>query len=867
MFETKLENGLKIIVDENHASRVVAAQVWVQVGSADELPEEAGLAHVHEHMLFKGTEKRKVGEIASDVEAAGGDINAWTSFDQTVYHVTIASREVDVALDILADAVQHSTFDADELGRELEVVLEELRRGNDTPSRVASEMLFRTAYTAHPYFRPVIGYVDTVKAFSREQILAFYRKWYQPENMCLVVAGDVKPEAIVDKARELFRGNGRADAKADRPITRVVEPRQTSLRVTTRAQDIQETHLSLAWHGTPLAHPDTAALDVLSVVLGSGDSSRLYRRVKRELELVNDCYSYSYTPRDAGLIVTGGQVHGGNVEEAFRALLRETLRMRYEDAEPTELEKARTIILSEAVYQKETVQGTARKLGYFELVGGGVEFEEKYYSAVRAVTAADLRRVARHYLDPETMTVSALLPTAHRELLAEETVRRISREVVEELDRAHSPARIQLGPQGVAKVRLSNGATLLVREDRTVPLVSVRAVATGGLLTETPRTNGISHLVGELLTQGTDQLSADQLAEETDRLAATISGLAGRNSLGLRGDFLLESWDRGFELFSACLLEPAFAAEELELEKKTQIEDIASRQDHPSAVVFDLFSATMFGEHPYSMPLLGTKESVESITRDDVIEAYREQLRPDRLTLAVVGAVDLAKTIDRFERRLGSARPAPGARTFVRPARVAAPAAPRSARVARDKEQAHLVIGFYGVSLDDERRYVLDVLSSVLGGQSGRLFLELRDKQSLAYSVSAMCMEGIDPGYFAVYIGTSPEKLETAERGMRAELAKILAEEVPAPELQRAQRYLIGSHEIALQRASARSSTMALNEAYGVGYDDYARYADRIAAVTPARIREVARDIIRMDAAVRAVVATDKVVGPGSSST
>ncbi|MCK6544411.1 insulinase family protein [Myxococcota bacterium] len=857
MLKTTLKNGLKVIVEENHASRVVAAQVWVEVGSADELPAEAGLAHVHEHMLFKGTAKRKVGEIAADVEAAGGDINAWTSFDQTVYHVTIASRELDVALDILADAVQHSTFDADELGRELEVVLEELRRGNDTPSRVASEMLFRASYLQHPYFRPVIGYVDTVSAFTREQILGFYKKWYHPKNMCLVVVGDVKAEDVVAKAEALFEGD-RGEA-AQRPHTRVLEPAQRELRVVSKAQDIQETHLAVAWHGTPLRHPDTAALDVLSVVLGSGESSRLFRRVKRELELVNDCYAYSYTPKDPGLLVVGAQIHGEKLEDAYRALLTETLRFRHEEPEEAELEKAKTIILSEAVYQKETVQGIARKLGYFELVGGGTDYEAEYYTRVKAVTADEVRRVAKLYLDPAAMTVSTLMPTAHAGQMAEAAVAKITDEVVAALEQAHAPTRIQLGAEQVAKVKLSNGATLLVREDRAVPLVSIRAVSKGGLLTETARTNGVSHLAGELLVRGTEQFSAEQIVDETDAMAGSISALAGRNSLGLSGSFLAESWERGLELFSSCLLEPLFDPAELEKERKTQIEDIASRQDSLSAVAFDLFAASMFDDHPYRMPVLGTKESVSALTRDDVIHAYRTQLRPDELTIAVVGAVDVAKTIERIDRRIGQARPHADAGRFVRPARITGPTSPRAVRANREKEQAHLVLGFLGVSLDDDRRYVLDVLSSVLGGQSGRLFLELRDKQSLAYSVSAVCLEGIDPGYFSIYIGTSPDKLEVAERGIRAELKKVLDEEVTQGELDRARRYLIGSHEIALQRAGTRASTMALNETYGIGYAEYAKYAEKIQAVTAKRIRDVAREIIRFDASVRAVVATERV--------
>lgn len=852
MLKTTLGNGLRVIVEENHAAKVVAAQVWVRVGSADETPEDAGLAHVHEHMLFKGTARRAVGEIAADVEAAGGDINAWTSFDQTVYHVTMPSRELDVALDILSDAVQHSAFDEEELTKELEVVLEELRRGKDTPSRVASEMLFETAFRAHTYRRPVIGYVDTVSKFTREQILAFYRRNYQPRNMVLVVVGDVDADEVVKKAEALFD----ASLTGEEPDTqRAEEPPQDELRVTSATQDIHETHLSVAWHGPSLADEDTAAIDVLSIILGTGESSRLYRQVKRELELVNDCYAYSYTPQDPGLFVVGAQIQGPRVEDAFTALLEETLRMTYAAPDPTEVDKAKTIILSESIYQKETVQGMARKLGYFELVAGSTDFEEAYYERIRAVTPDDVRRVASKYLSERTFSVSALMPTANEGAMSEEAVCRITEEVATRLKDAYKPRTIEAGALGAAKVTLANGATAVILEDSTVPLVSIRAAAKGGLLAETAATNGVSHLVGELMVRGTERYGADQIIEETDAMASGITGLSGRNSLGLRGDFLAESWDRGFELFASCLLEPVFDPEELEKERRTQLEDIAARQDSMSSVAFEKFAATLYDAHPYRFPTLGSVETVGAMTRDQVVDAFRQQLRPDALTLTVVGAVDVNRTVTMLERRIGVVSAHADAKAFVPPKAPELLAAPRRVFEHKDKEQAHLVLGFLGVSMADDRRYALDVLSSVLGGQAGRLFLELRDKQSLAYSVGAFGLEGLDAGYFAFYIGTSPDKLETAERGILQEMEKVLETDVTEAELSRAKRYLIGSHEIAMQRASSRAGTMALNEAYGLGYDHHAGFEAKIEAVTASAIRSAAKDILRKDRSVRVVVA------------
>lgn len=853
MLQTTLDNGLKVIVLDRHASKVVAAQVWVRVGSADETPEDAGLAHVHEHMLFKGTARRKVGEIAADVEAAGGDINAWTSFDQTVYHVTMPSRELDVALDILADAVQHSAFDADELGRELEVVLEELRRGQDTPSRVASELLFSTCYTTHTYGRPVIGYRETVEKFTRDQILAFYRRWYQPRNMCLVVVGDVDPAAVVKKAEALFESElnqGEAPERARKP-----EPPQQELRVAIATQDVQETHLNLAWRGTKLHDTDTPALDMLSVMLGSGESSRLFASVKRERQLVTDCYAFAYTPQDPGIVMVGAQVQGEGVDVALRALLSQTLLMRHEAPEVAEVEKARTILLSDAVYSKETVQGIARKLGYFELVGGGVGFEEEYYEAVRKVTPADIQRVAAKYLRTETLSVAALMPDAQASALDEARVRAAVEEVDRELHARFDAPRIEPGALGVAKLKLHNGATLLVLEDPSVPLVSVRAAAKGGLLAETEVTNGVTHLTAELIVRGTERYSADQIIQETDAMAGGLTGVSGRNSLGLRGDFLKDTWERGFELFSSCLLEPLVPQEELLKEKQSQLEDIASRKDSLSSVAFEAFARALFKDHPYHMPMLGTEQSVAGLTRDHVLSTYRTQLRPDQLTLSVVGAVDVAATVRMVQRRIGSASAHADAGVVPQVSRPEAPQAAELVRISRDKAQAHLVLGFLGVAMEDPRRPALEVLSSVLGGQSGRLFLELRDRQSLAYSIGAFSLEGLSPGYFAVYIGTSPDKLETAEAGIRAELAKVLDTPITDKELSRARRYLTGAHEIGLQRASARCGTMALSEAYGLGYDEHSRYAARIEAVTAASVQQVARDIIDLDKAVRAIVA------------
>lgn len=847
-----LPNGLRVVVDPSHTAKVAAVQVWVRVGSADERAEEAGLAHVHEHMLFKGTERRQLGEIAQAIEGAGGDINAYTSFDQTVYHVTIASREVSVALDILSDAVQHSAFEADELARELEVVLEELRRGKDSPQRVNSELLFSTAFREHNYGRPVIGYVETVERFTRDGILDFYRRWYRPQNMLLVVAGDVEPEAIFEQAGTLFK-QAKLGPPPERP--RTPEPPQEELRFAQARMDIAETHLSLAWHGPQLSHEDTAAVDVLTVLLGTGESSRLYRRVRRDAELVTDCYAYAYTPQEPGLIGVGAQIQDRPVRDALALILKETLRLRYEAPLESEVEKAKTIVLSEAVYSMQTVQGRARRLGYFEQVAGGVDFEARYRAAVAKVTPDAVLQAAERWLHPEAFTVSMVQPEGTQEEIDESVVRATLEAARRDLEDSYRVPRIESLDLGVAHAVLSNGAKVYVEPDPSVPLVSILAVAPGGLLAESSASAGVSHLVGELIVRGTERYSAEEIIERCDAMAGGVGGQSGRNSLGLRGEFLKESWGVGLDIFSSCLLEPTFADTEVERERRTALEDLASRQDHPGSVAMDTFARGLYGdEHPYGWSVLGTQASLENLTREGIVDAYRSQLRPDRLTLSVVGDVDVNDTVARLERTIGSARPHPEAAPLPTPPAFSEPMEPVSFEVHRDKEQVQLIFGFLGLKLDDERRHALEVMTQILGGQSGRLFMELRDRQSLAYSVGGFSLEGLERGYLALHIGTHPDKLTVAEAGMRRELERLM-EELPSPEeMQRAQRYLVGAHEIGFQRGAARASTMALNAAYGLGYDAHVRYADSVTAVSPDAVRDIARELVRFDRVVRAVV-------------
>lgn len=858
-----LSNGLTVVFEEQHAAKVAAFQVWVKAGSADERPDQAGLAHLHEHMLFKGTERRGPGEIARDVEAHGGEINAWTSFDQTVYHIVIASQFARTGLDILGDAVRRSAFDKDELAREIEVVCEEIKRSQDTPARRASRDLFSTAYRVHPYRHPVIGTEESVRSFTREKVLEFYHRHYSPKNLVLSVVGDLTEAQLRGWVDEIFGGDwGRPfEGLVQRPS----EPPAAERRLLLRQDDVKEAYLHLSF-GIPQAdHPDVPALDVLAMLAGQGDSSRLTVEVKRKQSLVNEIHASAYTPRDPGLFSASLTLPPANLARALEETGRVLSELRSQPVPAEELATVKALIEAEAVYQRETVQGLARKLGYYQSSMGGLEAEARYYEAVARLTPEDIRAVAERYLRFDRAVLTGLVPqgTAFDEAQAGRILdnllheaptlrpdRRARKPVAEPPMRIGRAAQVSAGK--VVEERLPSGARLLIREEHAVPLFAMRAVFPGGLRYETPADNGLSTLLGRALTRGTPSHDAEEISHLIDAYAGSLSGQGGRNSVGLRGEFLARHFEPAFRLFADCLLNPSFPEGEVARERTLMLQDILTREDKPSGLAFDLFSKTLFRTHPYRMPSLGEQGSVEKLGPEALRAWHAANMDPSQLTLSVVGDVKADEVLALAREYFGTSRGKAAAAPTVLPE--APPEAPRQDKRVLSRAQAHLVLGFQGARVSDPWRHSLEVLSTLLSGQGGRLFIELRDKRSMAYSVSSFSVEGVDPGYFAVYMGTSPEKLEAALAGIRTELARVRDEPVPEEELARAKQHLIGTHEIGLQRNGARAALIALDACYGLGQENFLHYAERVAAVTAEDVRAVARRVIDFDKSALAIV-------------
>jgi len=844
----KLSSGVTVLLREAHLVPVAEVQVWAGVGSADEGPSEAGLAHFHEHMLFKGTETRGVGEVAGAVEGAGGRINAFTSFDATCYHATLPSDALPLGLDVLADAVQHSRFEPGEVAREVEVVLEEIRRSEDDPHHVLGDALFATVFQAHPYRAPVLGTSASVASFDSDKLRRFYRRWYAPDNLTLVAVGDLDAEDFLRRAEAAFAGATPSGVRRARPV----EPPQRELRLRLLERDFERASLELCWPAVPFRHPDAPLLDLLAFVLGQGESSRLDRRVKEELGLADRIDASCYTPFDAGVFGIGADLDAERAPALLTAIVRELENLRRETVGADELEKARRNFLAAKAWEQESVSGMARKLGSSFLLTGDPGFEDAYLARVREATRADLLRAAREWLVPERQSLALVAPTGSAPPEAELRAA-LARGAESAAKRFSAPRRGTASAADVQAYTLGNGVKLLVQPRREIPVVAARAALLGGQLVESEATAGMTAFLSSLWLRGTEAHGAAEFARRVESLASEVDGFSGRSSCGVTLDCPSESFADVLELFAESLLAPAFSEEEIERERRDTLAALARREDRLGVRAFDLFTNAHWERHPYRLPLPGTPETLTRFEREGLLAHHERLVRADNLVIAIAGDVDPDATAAQVQRHFADLAGGSDVEATL-PAHEPAPRSVRTAIEHKDRAQAHLVIGFRGLDVHDPERHVLEVLCQILSGQGGRLFLELRDRRSLAYSVGATNVEGFAPGFFAVSIASAPEKLDEAQAGILSELRRVLDGPPPAAELERARRYLLGSFAIERQRSAARALQLALDARYGLHGDFDVEYPQRIRAVSADDVLRVARCVIDLDAYTLAAI-------------
>lgn len=814
---TVLANGLTLLVQRDTSAPVASVQVWVKTGSIHEGGlMGAGLSHYLEHLLFKGTERRAGREISTTVQAHGGNINAYTTFDRTVYYIDLPSDHVGVALDVLADAVLHSTLPADEVIREQGVILREIAMGNDDPDHRLGEALFDTAFRQHPYRYPIIGYKDVFTAVTRDDLAAYYKARYVPNNLVVVVAGDVETGEVLAQVEKHFGAVPRAKLA---PVPVLPEPPQLAPRALHRHEDVELTRAGLSWQIPGLTHADAPVLDLLGVLLGQGDSSVLWQAIREKARLVHSIDATSWNPGETGLFYISFICEPKHREAAARAVRRELDRVATNGFTPAQMRKALRQLVVGEINTRKTMSGQASRLGAAEVVAGDVDFPKTYFARLARVTAADLSRVVRAYLGAERVTEVSLNPKSAEPVAA----------IVAGTDRV---------ADAFAEQVLPNGARLLLRPDRRLPNLHLRLLCEGGPVHEPADLRGATSLMATLLTKDTKKRSAAEVAKFIEEVGGSFYPFSGNNSFGLAAEVLPGDWARALEALSDAVLAPAFAKTSFEIERDAQLADLQQDADDVVTLGRKLVRKKFFGAHPLSVDSHGTIEGLKAIKPADLAALWKRLGVSGNVVLVAAGDFDpkvLAPKLKAFLAKLPRGRAPEGAAKFTGPGEAG------EFVEKQPREQAVVFQAFPGPGLKSDDYYVGEVADELFSGMSSRLFERVREEKGLAYFVRSSRITGVDTGMFAFYAGTAPATADEVLREIDAEIARVQAGKVGKAELLRCQTRLKAGRRMGLQTNGSRAMHAGLNTLYGLPADDAAAYDAKIDGVTIADLRAFAR--------------------------
>ena len=840
-----LPNGLTVLIQPDHSAPVVAVVTHVRAGFFDEPDRWTGISHVLEHMFFKGTPSRGVGAIARETKSAGGYLNASTTYDHTSYFTVLPASGLAEALDIQSDALRHAAIDAEELARELQVIIQEAKRKLDTPSAVAYETLHEVMFDRHRIRRWRIGHEAQLAGFTRADLLGYYRTRYVPERTIVAIVGAVEPEAALTAARAAY-GSWPPAAGAVDPSPE--EPARREVRARTLRGDVAQAELVLGWRAVPPLHPDATALDVAATVLGSGRGSWLYRRL-REPGIVTWAAAHHYAPTEVGVFSVSAELRPARVAEALDGIAESVSRLTLLGPTEEELARARTLLQARWARRLESMDGRASALAAAEALDG-VDLLDREYAAIRALGPDQVREAAARYLHPDAVSAVVYLPPGQGDDLTADRLARVF--AVTGLDRGavSSPPAIpvpaaQSSPaphRRVAEVvhtRLE-GADLLVRRKSGVPLVAL------GLYVSKPETDppdraGLGALTIRSAIRGAGAYDAGALAFAFEGLGGSIAQGSASDWLGFGASVLAERLSNAAVLLDLVFREPHLAEADVRAELSLMVAEAERVADDMFRYPFQLAFSAAYGERGYGLPVGGLPQTLAAIDPEEVRRWHGRALVPIRPVVIAVGDVDPERASDQLAAVFGRYPARARVRELAPMEWVAGQdGEPATRLVTRDKAQAALAMAFPGPSRRDPDYAAAQVWAAVASGLGGRLFEALRERRSLAYTVVATAWQKARAGALLSYIATSPEREDEAREEMLLELERFVREPVSPAELAQAVNYLAGQAEVNRQNGSAVAGEMLEAWLAGTGLAELADPAAKYRAVTAEEVQRIA---------------------------
>ena len=852
-----LPNGLTVLLQPVSDSPAVAVVTHVRAGYFDEPDEWVGISHVLEHMYFKGTPRRAPGEMARETQQLGGYLNAGTIYDKTVYYTVLPASDggLEHAMDIQADALMNSRIDPEELARELEVIIQEARRKLDNPPAVTVEGLYGLMFDHHRIRRWRIGTEEQLRELSARDLLSYYETRYTPDRVIVGITGDIDPAYTLDLARNTY-GNWKRSPAEVAASPSEPEPARSRFRCITG--EVEQPLAAIGWHTPGTRHADTPALDMTAAILSLGRGSELYRRL-RIPGLAQSASAVNYTPTELGVFELFLQAAATTFDDAVTCALAAIEAVVSEPVAPEYLARVHNLLRTGWSRRFETADGRATALCAYEALGG-FELLDDYYSRLLSLPPDAITETAARYLSSGTSSAVLYVPD---ESVTVFTPRNWPPAVAEVGGGQATGQRVREVVASARKVdhttfecRTLEGGVTLAGDMETDVIVQCKTgtelvwigMLSDAMRRETARTAGLSALLARTAMRGAGGLSAEELTAKAEFLGGSVVSLVYTEASGCGITVPRSNLKPALELLHAVFALPNLERDDVDRESVLQANDAARIRDDMFEYPIERVLQLGFGDgHPYGLPNLGFADEVREYTESDVRDWLDVHL-DSRRTIVVVGDVGPDAVLE--------AVPVPARPATTRREMAVLPHAawnPGHVVEEREKAQSALVFAFPAPEYRSSDRRALEVASAVLSGMAGRLFLELRSRMSLAYTVTSIPWQRSAGGALLTYIATSPDREEEAAGAMLSELRKLAREPVRPSELDRARNYTAGLKAIGRQTVAGVARQLIQSHLYGT----LAQFGADMAAigqVTEADIHRVAGEVLREEAACRFTV-------------
>lgn len=816
----KLPNGQTVVIYEIHNNPIVTIDTWIKTGSINENDENNGISHFLEHLFFKGTKVHPTGDIDRILESKGAIVNAATSKDFTHYFITIPSSDFDTALDLHSDMLLNPQIPRKELEQERKVVIEEISKNEDNPSRKVYENLNVLMYTTHPYKRKVIGTEKNVGTMRREEILEYFNKFYTPSNMITLVVGDVDTTKTIEKIQNSFN---QPYKKSEKQTFKKEHQLQSQKRKIEYA-NTQSGYMMVGFRGVNINNKAIFALDILAEILGGGKSSRLYKEIKEQKGLAYSISASNGSMRDDGLLYISSNFTPNSYEKLEKAIFDEIVKIQKYGITDEELQRAKNIIIQNTYYQRESTSNIASELGYIMALTDSTSLYNSYLEEIKKVTAADVQSAAQKYLGVNKSAISIILPESMKNVAKKE-------------NKIHKYTKIS-EKAGIVKYQIDNGLTLLINENNKNDIIAISILIKGGEFIE--KIAGEGTLTAQLLLKGTKKYSAQELAQILDENGIEIRPVCDSDFFEISVKTTTAQIDKTLDILHEILSNALFDDYELEKTRSEILSKMKQRKDIPLNVALDNLKTTIYEGSVYSHTNKILEKTLPSVTKKDVVNYYKRVLNSKNVIVSINGNVNADKMAEEF----GSMFPEESGSKFEY-SNYSVPILTTPKFInqkIKDIQTAWLFIGWQASSVKDKKDFVtLKIINTMLGsGMSSRLYRNLRESDGLAYQLGSQYSPKMLSGLFMTYIGTNPNTLEYSREKILKEIDRLKTEFVSDTELQDAKDRLKGGFIIALETNSQKASNIGVFEAYGFGYDFLNTYIKMIDEVTASDIIRVA---------------------------